>query len=187
MMFQQGGVEVMKQIAGIGLVAVSVAFCARADVLTNTWVSGSTDWNAEASYSDNRVPSAGDVVVIPSGVTATVSVVSTEAANTEGSSFDVFSKLGRVLLYDATSAVVLDIAEGASVTNGCWIVGKDALGTIIKRGLGMIEFGARNYTYAYNLDIIVEEGALVLPQELESGVHCWPTVQLLCMNCGAAV
>ena len=66
----------MKQIARMGLVAVSVAFCAHADVQTNTWVAGSTDWNAEASYLENRVPSAGDVVVIPSGVTATVSVVS---------------------------------------------------------------------------------------------------------------
>ena len=156
----------MKQIARIGLVAISVAFCARADVLTNTWVAGSTDWNAEASYLENRVPSAGDVVVIPSGVTATVSVVSTEAANTEGSSFDVFSKLYAVITEDATSSVVLDMGEGVSVTNGCRIYGKTGgQGTIIKRGLGMIEFGAQA-SLAYNLNMTVEEGVLVMPQEL---------------------
>lgn len=157
----------MKQIAGIALAAVSAALCAHADVLTNTWVAGSTDWSAAASYLENRVPNAGDVVVIPSGVTATVSVVSTEAANTEGSSFDVFSKLGRVLLYDATSAMVLDIAEGASVTNGCYISGRSAgRGTIIKRGLGMIEFGGNGSGAGYDLDLTVEEGALALAQAL---------------------
>ena len=175
----------MKQIAGIALAAVSVAFCAHADVQTNTWVAGSTDWSAEASYLENRVPSAGDVVLVPPGVTAIVSVVFTEAANTEGSSFDVFSKLDRVITQSATSAVVLDIAEGASVTNGCWIVGKDALGTIIKRGLGMIEFGAQDYTYAYNLDINVEAGTLVLPQELQSKVHCY--VRNVTVNEGAVL
>ena len=61
----------MKQIAGIALAAVSAALCAHADVLTNTWVAGSTDWSAAASYLENRVPNAGDMVVIPSGVTAT--------------------------------------------------------------------------------------------------------------------
>ena len=156
----------MKQIARISLVAVSVAFCAHADVQTNTWVAGSTDWSAEASYSDNRVPSAGDVVVIPSGVTATVSVVSTEAVNTEGSSFDVFSKLYAGITEDATSSVVLDMGEGVSVTNGCRIYGKiGGQGTIIKRGQGMIEFGAQS-SYAYNLNMTVEEGILVMPQEL---------------------
>ena len=141
-------------------------------VNTNTWISGATDWSAAASYVENRTLSAGDVVVIPSGVTATVSVVSTEAANTEGSSFDVFSKLSRVLTEDATSALAIDVAEGASVTNGCWIIGKTGgKGTIIKRGLGMAELGANDYTYAYNLDIHVEEGTLALPQELQSGVH----------------
>ena len=30
-------------------------------------------------------------------------------------------------------------------------IGKDALGTIIKRGLGMIELGATDYTYAYKI------------------------------------
>ncbi len=72
----------MKKIARMGIAAVSVALCARADVLTNTWVAGSTDWSAATSYLESRVPNAGDVVVIPSGVTAIVSVVSTVASNT---------------------------------------------------------------------------------------------------------
>ena len=59
----------MKQIARIGIVVVSVAFCARADVQTNTWISGSTDWSDPGSYLENRKPSADDAVVIPSGVT----------------------------------------------------------------------------------------------------------------------
>ena len=167
----------------VALCTVSAALCARGDVVTNTWIAGSTDWSAAASYVEDRVPNPGDAVIIPSGVTATVSVVSMEAANTEGSSFDVFSKLSRVYTGDAASAIVLDIAEGASVTNGCWIIGKDGKGTIIKRGLGMIEFGANDYTYAYNLDIDVEEGTLVLPQELQSKVHCY--VKKVTVNEGA--
>ena len=135
---------------------------------------------------ENRAPNPGDMVMIPAGVTATVSVVSTEAANTEGSSFDVFSKLSRVYTGDAASAIVLDIAEDASVTNYCWIVGKTGgKGTIIKRGLGMIELGASDYTYAYNLDIHVEEGTLALPQELQSGVHCY--VQRVTVDEGATL
>ncbi len=150
------------------VLSAMLVVAAFADVQTNTWISGSTDWNATASYLENRVPSAGDAVVIPSGVTATVSVVSTEAANTEGSSFDVFSKLGRVLTADATASVVLDIAEGASVTNYCFLIGKTTgHGTIIKRGLGMIEFGNGSSAYGYNLDLLVEEGTLVLPQNIQ--------------------
>ena len=153
------------------VLSVLLAVPAFADVQTNTWIEGSSDWNAAASYLENRVPSAGDAVVIPSGVTATVSVVSTEAANTVGSSFDVFSKLGRVLMTDATSAIILDIADGVSVTNYCRIYGKSAgKGAIIKRGLGMIEFGTQT-SAGYDLDLTVEEGALALPQALtaESG------------------
>lgn len=151
------------------VLSAMLVVAAFADVQTNTWISGSTDWNATASYLENRVPSAGDAVVIPSGVTATVSVVSTEAANTEGSSFDVFSKLGRVLTADATASVVLNIAEGASVTNFCYIYGKTSgQGTIIKRGLGMIEFGAIGSDYGYDLNLTVEEGALALPQVYSS-------------------
>ena len=171
--------------ANIVVAAASMAAFGAFGLQTNTWISGSTDWSAAASYVENRAPNPGDVVIIPAGVTATVSVVSTEAANVEGSSFDVFSKLDRVATQSATSAVVLDIAEGASVTNYCWIVGKDALGTIIKRGLGMIEFGVTTNTYAYNLDINIEDGTLVFPQELQSGVHCY--VQRVTVNEGATL
>ena len=168
----------------VAICAVSAALCARGDVLTNTWISGSTDWSAAASYAENRVPNAGDAVVIPSGVTATVSVVSTEVANTEGSSFDVFSKLGRVLTEDATSAIVLDISDGVSVTNGCLIYGKNAgQGTIIKRGLGVIELGATTST-GYNLDVLVEEGALVAPQELAKSTTLY--IMKLTVNEGAS-
>ena len=156
------------------VLSVILAVSAFADVQTNTWIEGSTDWSAAASYVENRKPEAGDAVIIPSGVTATVSVASTETANAEGSSFDVFSKLGRVLTEDATASVVLDIAEGASVTNFCYIYGKNSgKGTIIKRGLGMIEFGTASSEYGYNLDVEVKEGSLVLPQNFASSTGCY--------------
>ena len=147
------------------VLSVILAVSAFADVQTNRWNAGSTDWSKPESYQENRTPAAGDVVIIPSGVTATVSVVSTEAANMDGSSFDVFSKLNRVLMQDATSAIVLDVAEGASVTNYCYFCGSgSSKGTIIKRGLGMIEFGATGWDTGYDLNLTVEEGALALPQ-----------------------
>ena len=135
-----------------------------------TWVSGSTDWSAPGSYVQNKKPEPGDVVLVPSGVSAMVAVTSTEEANTEGSSFDVFSKLGSVKTEDATSSVVLDIAEGASVTNFCCIMGKtQGKGTIVKRGKGTIEFGNQELDHAYDLDINVESGELALPQERPTG------------------
>ena len=61
------------------VLSVILAVSAFADVQTNRWNAGSTDWSKPESYQENRTPAAGDVVIIPSGVTATVSVVSTEA------------------------------------------------------------------------------------------------------------
>ena len=133
---------------------------------TYTWVPGSTDWNSEDSYEEPGKPGEHDSVLIPSGHVATNKVVAGDAASL--ASFEVFAKLAAVRLETATSSIVLDVDEGLVLTNNCRITcaAGTQTGLIRKIGAGEIEFGYNADANAYNCNITIEEGTLVLPQKM---------------------
>ena len=78
------------------------------------------------------------------------------------------SKLAAVSLETATSSIVLDVDEGLVLTNNCQITcaAGTQTGLIRKIGAGEIEFGYNADANAYNCNIMIEEGTLVLPQKM---------------------
>ena len=147
------------------VLSVLLAVSAYADVQTNTWIEGSSDWSKPESYEENRTLNLGDIVIIPAGVTAYV---------TNAASYAVVTNLSWIRFAGANSKIVFDVPEGEHYGVACTIRYPNTAteyaryGEVIKRGKGELEFAVADHTYArsYMLwtAITVEEGTFVLPQ-----------------------
>lgn len=116
---------------GFGVPALAAA--------TYTWTGGAgdNDWTNPKNYEPEAMPSAGDIVKVPDGVTVTVS-------STDAASWALASSLDRIAPQANGSTVVIDVAE--SVTNDFNAgINMDAtyhskVGTIEKTGKGAVYF-----------------------------------------------
>ena len=159
--------KMAKQLAVVAVAAVPVVW---GDVVTNQVKNGVSDWTLPASYSNNRVPQANDVVEIPDGYTVTVNTAASLA---------VVSRLWQVRPMGETSTIVFDFASGEVTNNSAITHGVASyLGKIVKRGAGKVLFTVHNRvgsTLQGGTDFLdddsyrtaaidVEDGWLVMPQ-----------------------
>ena len=149
------------------------AGAAWADVSTNVIVNGASDWTSPASYSSytlREVPQAGDVVVVPDGVSVSLA---------PGPSFDLASSLSRIQPGGASAILTIDTGSTDLTFAAPFTAWTDAtiagnIGRLVKRGSGRLTLNDRSvytasgtrYIYSYHCDIRVEEGTLEFPQDL---------------------
>ena len=145
---------------------------------TYTWVPGSTDWGSPSSYTGvpgGGVPGEGDVVVIPSGCTISVSANDTTAWNR----FDVIAQIRPT---DDTSVLEITLEQGETKELRCCFscledisrvpsVFPEATGFLVKKGSGTLLLTAVpsalvTARVAYFDNMTVEGGTLKMPQAL---------------------
>ena len=152
---------------------VACAATASAVVRTNTIVNGASNWNDSNSYTDTSfVPGAGDVVIIPSGASVTVS-------STDSTSFNLVSNLSSICFTDMSSVLTFDIAEDDDVLIGCtfgrfgWSTWKT--GQVVKKGKGRLTAGdGSKYPLGtdwrrYSMPLRIEEGEWRCAQGINPG------------------
>ena len=153
----------MKNTVGMIIWAmVAMACAATASATTYTW-------------GDDIAPAAGDVVVIPKDVTATVA---------DAATYEKLKDLSRIKFADASSRIVFNVPAGETWTLQCTIRGEVPTttsgaiaaaaynGGLVKKGGGDLEFTIGSYTedfeYFVYTPITVETGAVVMPQNYPS-------------------
>lgn len=150
-------------------------------VQTNTVNNGVSNWNLKASYSDGRIPSEGDVVLIPDGATVTVN-------GNDADSCRIVSKLGRLVPEGRGSAstIVFDIPSGVAVTNDSPIFNQEGYGAFVKRGggdlvlnsKGQIATSANSRRDYYVKSLTIEAGSLRLPQGVPMGEYVYGCISV---------
>ena len=141
-------------------------------------LSGAFDWMAQTSYvGASRAPTAGDTVVIPVGMTATLK-------DSDAAPWSLVSSLERGTPEDG-AAFAVDVAATESKTQGCQIsyypkavasgsgkLLKTGAGTLLlSRTLSLASSADSFYDYWVNFD--VQQGAVKLPDGLTTTVSAY--------------
>ena len=156
----------------IGLLSMMISCVALADEYT--LVSGFTDWNDSKSYRTSLgavaeiLPGSDDTVIIPEG---TLSVVIDDDSIATVSSFKYLFPAVRM----RDVKIIVDISTNAVF--GCWLNNSSSVTShLVKKGRGTLKLGnvgSGSGHNQYNTMITVEEGMLVLPQNLEAYTHLY--------------
>ena len=153
----------------VGVAAV-FAFAGEAGefVLKSTLTAG-FDWSLDSSYEGGSAPGTGDTIVVPSGMTATLS--------SSSASFGFVSARARVT---PLGTFVIDVSDGTAAFNAAISLRGKAnadigAGTIQKTGAGTLQLTKRGLTetsfgmttdYSFDVNFLVSNGRVELPQDL---------------------
>ena len=128
------------------------------------------DWSLGSSYDGGNAPGTGDTIVVPSGMTATLSA-------SDSTSFDFVSSRERVT---PLGTFVVDVASGTATFDaaislrgkansaiGAGVFQKTGAGELqlTKYGLTEVEWGVTS-EYSYDVNFLVSAGRVIMPQTL---------------------
>lgn len=160
----------MNKTPVVGFLSMMVSYGAFAD--DYTLVSGFTDWNDPKSYKTSSgtvaetLPGSEDKVFIPEG-TLSVSINDDSIAAAGGFKY----LLPKVRMRDVK--IIVDISTNAAFA--CRLNDSSSVTShLVKKGKGTLrlgDVGTDSAHYEYNTMITVEEGMLVLPQNLAAWTH----------------
>ncbi len=157
------------------LMAAIVAGIADLSAAQYKFIPGSADYSSEGSYSadiwnnnpSSVLPGNGDVVYVM-GTDSIVIDASNEAL------WQTINGFGRISCWTNTGSFVISVPEGTTAKLNvplCYSTynrehNRWRSGSLVKRGKGCLELCA-NKGWSYEANLIVEEGSLILPQNVE--------------------
>ena len=162
-----------KATAILCMVGLSMLVTTAASAGTFHWKdnASSTDWTDGKNYEEGTAPSANDTVVVGN---ATVYL-----SDSDMDSFNLASSLAVVQPTNANSKIVFTVSDasttltfGAAIRNYNGSTLSYRRGTIIKKGAGTVELTSKASSFAYMIDLVVEEGILSV-STAGTGTNTW--------------